>query len=142
MTGFWCLIFLGRWSMVLGWVDLIKRRLTHDHEFVSADARRLSNDPRTYEMLSSPSSPQPMLKPPDNATMSSHSFRKVNFSPEPDSKSEYFGDGTMGYLSPVSNFSSPRPSHALHGREWDSTTTYARGERTLTGADLSKKVSL
>jgi hypothetical protein len=43
--------------MVLGWVDLFKRKLLKKSEFVSADARRFSNDPRTYEMLSGKANP-------------------------------------------------------------------------------------
>lgn len=46
-------MFLGRWSMLHGWLELFRTKFGRKkNEFVSADARHLSNDPRTYEMLS------------------------------------------------------------------------------------------
>ena len=121
--------------MVLGWIDLFKRRLMYRHEFVSADARRLSNDPRTYEMLSS--TPQPNLKSPDAAVMSPLSSHGTPFSPEePDAKNDYFGRGTRAYLSPSQSFSTPRPPSSGR-REWDPRATHARGVR-FPGSELSK----
>lgn len=55
MNGIWCLLLLGRWSMVLGWRDWFRKRFHRQQEFVSIDARRFSNNaPRAYEMLQSP----------------------------------------------------------------------------------------
>ena len=52
--------------MFHGWKDLIQRRLMHKNEFVSADARRFSADPRTYEMLSgTPKSAKDQSSRPD-----------------------------------------------------------------------------
>jgi hypothetical protein len=52
--GVWCVLFLGRWSMVGAWWDLICSPFRSDSDnWVSADARRLS-DPRNYEMLTGP----------------------------------------------------------------------------------------
>src|SRR2546421_404059 len=93
--------------MVLGWIDLFKRRWVYRHEFVSADARRLSNDPRTYEMLTS--TLQPNLKSPDAAAMSPLSPHSTPISPNADSKNDYFGRTTRAYLSPAQSFSTPRP---------------------------------
>ncbi len=52
MNGIWLLFLLGRWSMVQGWVDLV--RPNRPREFVSVDARLddLKKDTRSYEMLS------------------------------------------------------------------------------------------
>ena len=92
-SGFWLLIFLGRWSMVLGWRDMIRSKIFRQkHEFVSADARRFSTtDPRTYEMLDSKtpalniSSPDRILSPGQ-----AHPLRSSPMTPEPDSKNDYY----------------------------------------------------
>jgi len=131
-------VFLGRWSMVLGWIDLFKRRWVYRHEFVSADARRLSNDPRTYEMLSS--TLQPNLKSPDAAVMSPLSSHSTPFSPDADSKNDYFGRTTRAYLSPAQSFSTPRPP-SCGRREWDPRATQAR-RPAYPAAELSKNLSV
>jgi hypothetical protein len=124
--------------MVLGWIDLFKRRWVYRHEFVSADARRLSNDPRTYEMLSS--TPQPNLKSPGAAVMSPLSSHSTPISPDTDAKNDYFGRTTRAYLSPAQSFSTPRPPSSGR-REWDPRATQARGS-AYPGADLSKNFSV
>jgi len=121
IIGFWNLVFLGRWSMVLGWIDLFKRRWVYRHEFVSADARRLSNDPRPAVM----------------SPLSSHS---TPISPDTDAKNDYFGRTTRAYLSPAQSFSTPRPPSSGR-REWDPRATQARGS-AYPGADLSKNFSV
>ncbi|KAI9679888.1 MAG: hypothetical protein M1817_004903 [Caeruleum heppii] len=50
-NGIWCLLLLGRWAMVTGWIQLIKTRIERRREFASVDARRFSADPSAYEML-------------------------------------------------------------------------------------------
>ena len=124
--------------MVLGWIDLFKRRWVYRHEFVSADARRLSNDPRTYEMLIS--TPNPNLKSPDAAVMSPLSSHSTPFSPDADSKNDYFGRTARAYLSPAQSFSTPRPPSSSR-REWDPRATQARGP-AYPGAELSKNFSV
>lgn len=124
LSGFWCLLFLGRWSMVLGWIDLFKRRLGRSNEFVSSDARRLSNDPRTYEMLRT--TPQPQLKTPDLAVISPGSTNTDGFSPQSGKAGDYFGREAK-YRNPPSSFSTPRPtSSSQGGRDWDPRLTFAR----------------
>lgn len=54
MSGFWTWLFLGRISMITGWVKLLTRPFRRSHDFVSVDARRFSTDPRHYEMILSP----------------------------------------------------------------------------------------
>ena len=86
LSGVWCFILFGRYSMALGWLDLIKRRLLPRHEFVSADAQH--HDPRTYEMLNGPGATTKSgvvfdLKSPDRAILSPHSDHGLtsDFSP-------------------------------------------------------------
>jgi hypothetical protein len=110
--------------MVLGWIDLFKRRFTRPNEFVSADARRLSNDPRNYEMLNSITSPQPGIKSPEPVAMSPGALEVSQKSPYGDHKIDYFGREAQ-YTSPSTSFSSPRPpsSHGQWGR--DRTATFS-----------------
>lgn len=129
--------------MLLGWKDLIKTRLIRRNEFVSADARRLSNDPRTYEMLSSRNTPNLNLKSPDRVVMSPNSMRNTTpFSPQEEGKADYFGKATntRAYVSPVQSYSSPRPPSTSQQREWDPRATHAKGALTATlpGVALTK----
>jgi 7 transmembrane receptor (Secretin family) len=125
LSGFWVLLLLGRWSMVLGWVDLVKRHFTRHHEFVSADARRLSSDkPRPYEMLNSVTSPQPGIQSPEPVAMSPKSLSVTQMSPYVDQKSDYFGREAQ-YTSPSTSFSSPRPPSATSGWGRDRGPTFS-----------------
>ena len=119
LSGFWCLMFFGRWSMVEGWKDFFRTRFRRKNEFVSADARPLPEDPRTYELLAGN---QPTLKPtsPDRALTSP--LARSPYTPEPDMKAEYFG-GARTYVNPVSNFSYPQTS--APGHDWDPRSTHA-----------------
>lgn len=74
--------------MVRGWMELFRTKFQRQHDFVSADARRLSNDPRTYEMLGG-TGPQLNIQPPDRVATSPNP-RSVS-SPEPDLKQDRFG---------------------------------------------------
>ncbi len=76
INGIWCILLLGRWSMIPGWTDLFKRKFTSQEEFVSIDARRFSsNNPKSYEMLKSP--PQPEIQSPEPA-MTPDPYRSPN----------------------------------------------------------------
>lgn len=109
--------------MITGWIDILRKRFTRSREFVSVDARRFSNDPRTYEMLGAkpqatiPKSPDPLLSSPAGSS-------SVTFSPI--AKTEYYG-AEAKYASPTLSFSSPRPPSASAMREWDPRSTHARG---------------
>lgn len=128
--------------MILGWQDFIKTKLMPRHEFVSADARRLSNDPRTYEMLGSKGTPHLNIQSPDRAALSPNSMKSTPFSPQEEQKADYFGKATptRAYVSPISSYSSPRPPSVSQAREWDPRSTHARGgpSATLPGVALSK----
>ena len=71
LVGFFYVILIGHWSMVLGWINLFQRKFSKGGEFVSVDARRYSKDPRTYEMLAT--TPQPVIKTPDPLVLSPES---------------------------------------------------------------------
>ena len=120
MSGFWCALFFGRWSMVLGWMDLFQRKLLRKNEFVSADARR--NDPRTYEMLGG--TPQPLnLNPPDRSYQSPISPDSQQWD-DPD-KAGYYG-GVRTYVTPAASYSVPRPPSSGMNKDWDPRLTWAK----------------
>lgn len=117
--------------MITGWIEFFKTKLFRRHEFVSPDARRLSNDARTYEMLGSASAPQPGLKMPQAALSSPSNSLATPITPFSPSKSleagDYFGREAR-YVNKSLSFSSPRPpSSSGNGREWDPRATHARG---------------
>ena len=138
MNGIWALLFLGRWSMVPAWGKLFKRTFTRSHDFVSVDARRYSADPRTYEMLASPSiTSPPAAKTPglDIKSLDANMETSSSFSPDfsqrgnqdytsklsPPSEQDYFGSGykpqnpEARYLTPSLSFSTPRAPSAGRG---------------------------
>ncbi|KAI1617837.1 hypothetical protein EDD36DRAFT_14094 [Exophiala viscosa] len=118
LSGFWCLVFLGRWSMTEGWREFFRARLHRKNEFVSADARHLSNDPRTYEMLSG-TGPQVDIRSPDRALSPNP---RAFTTPEPDAKQDSFGS-TRTYVNPLSSYSYPRaPSQQM---DWNARVAQA-----------------
>ncbi|PGH11103.1 hypothetical protein AJ79_05048 [Helicocarpus griseus UAMH5409] len=138
LSGIWTLLFLGRFSMILGWIDLIKRRIIRSKEFVSADARNGSSS-RTYEMIN-PSrkddvkSPDPLLfSSPDHLSMSTFRFSGSKGEAETYTRE-------VKYTSPALSFSTPRPPSATHhansyhrygsSREWNPQSTFARSGQT------------
>ena len=139
MSGFWTVIFLGRWSMVLGWRDLFRSKiLQRRHEFVSVDARRLSNDPRTYEMLDTAKTvPALNISTPDRVLSpgQAHPLRSSPMTPEPDARhQDYFiSKNTIGAAdnlspetpAPAYTYSPNSPS-MFSPREWDHRATQAR----------------
>ncbi|KAL6715922.1 hypothetical protein ACLMJK_006883 [Lecanora helva] len=55
LNGIWTLLFLGRTSMLVGWLEIIRSPFQkRPTEFASVDARRFSNNPKSYEMITSP----------------------------------------------------------------------------------------
>lgn len=139
MSGFWLLIFLGRWSMILGWRDMLKSKILRTrHEFVSADARRFSNDPRTYEMLDSTNSAAALkISSPDRVLSpgQAHPLRSSPMTPEPDFKHEdlYFDRQTsvrvndnISPQTPVPAYSYSSNTPAVYTRDWDARATHAR----------------
>lgn len=130
-SGFFTLLFLGRWSMFLGWVDFFKSTFTKRNEFVSADARRLSHDHHTYEMLSGPLSGS-IIKSPESAVTSpredwSTPAERMNPLAQ-NAPNDYFGQDKV-YTSPMNSFSTPRPPSSAQTRGWDPKATYYSNEQ-------------
>ncbi|PGH18936.1 hypothetical protein AJ80_04263 [Polytolypa hystricis UAMH7299] len=133
LSGMWTLIFLGRFSMILGWIDLVKRKIAPTREFVSADARDLPSRNRAYEMLSASQqdnakSPEPLL----SSSPSDMSMSTLRFSGAKAVDPEAYGR-EQKYTSPVLSFSTPRPPSATHRHErglsqdWDPQSSFAQG---------------
>ncbi|MCJ1322796.1 hypothetical protein MMC15_008146 [Xylographa vitiligo] len=109
LNGYWSVMFLGRWSMAQGWIEAIQRPFRNSHDFVSVDARRLS-DPRNYEMLTSPPKAAYLPKSFDDLSTSpdvDHHSPRV-WSPQPQQNNGYFGKEAT-YRSPSLSFSTPKP---------------------------------
>lgn len=135
LSGFWLLIFLGRWSMVLGWRDFFKTKvLQQRHEFVSADARHFTTDQRTYEMLDSAKAMPALNITSSDRVLSpgqAHPLRSSPMTPEPDFKEDsYFNTkasiqmhDTISPQTPAPAYShqypSPRTPEIMSPRDWD-----------------------
>ncbi|KAI9803485.1 MAG: hypothetical protein M1825_001828 [Sarcosagium campestre] len=147
MNGIWCLFLVGRWSMLVGWVELIKTRCWRRREFVSLDARRSSKEPQDFEMLRSPGdtpaqTPGPPMIQSHTPVMSPGGTLQTNLSPVACAESQdYFGHDAK-YTSPHLSFSSPRPPssgrESLAGRDWDPSATFARATMWPGSNDLNK----
>jgi len=116
--------------MAHGWMEMFRTKIRRKNEFVSADARRLSTDPRTYEMLNG-SSPGLNIKSPDRALASPRT--RTSFTPTfavaTDSKQDYYG-AARAYVTPVSSYSHPRPPSSH--KDWDPKTTHAKAADAAT----------
>lgn len=125
--------------MILGWREFFQTRLFgRRHEFVSADARRFSNDPRMYEMLdSTKSTPALNISSPDRVLSpgQAHPLRSSPMTPELDMKQDYFGRKHSGRVAtsatpmspvPTSQYISPTSPNIFVPREWDPRATQAR----------------
>lgn len=134
MNGLWCLLLLGRWTMVTGWIELIRGKVKPDTEFVSADVRTLKiPNAGNYEMLSRDRDNLP--PPQNNSKGQDFSVTAISpltpiahtASPTPNKSGretpDYFGREAR-YKSPTRSFSSPKPPHATM-QSWDSHTSHA-----------------
>ena len=123
--------------MLIGWVELLRTPFAKSRtDFVSVDARRFSNNPKTYEMITSPPprTADTMIKTPDavvtspSAKADGEGLSPFVQSPRPPSSQytnsvDYFNKEfadhetpTFGkeaeYRSPKLSFSTPRPPSA------------------------------
>ena len=126
-------MFMGRWSMTHGWIDLIRTKLFRKNEFVSADARRFSNDHRTYEMLGG-DGPQLNIKTPDRAiTMPRTKEYEIGALKSSDPYAT-----VRAYTTPIQSFSGHRPPTTTLHKDWDSKATYAQ---PMTTKEFDLKIS-
>ena len=106
--------------MITGWREFFSSKFQRKNEFVSADARRFSDDPRTYELLSG-NNPGLNIKSPDRAYASP--LARSPYTPgQLDSKQDYFNSARV-YNNPVTSFSYPQPPS--QNRDWDPISTHA-----------------
>ncbi|KAL8703420.1 MAG: hypothetical protein Q9201_003391 [Fulgogasparrea decipioides] len=138
LNGIWTLLFLGRASMIPAWIELIRKRFSRSHDFVSVDAKRFSTDPRHYEMITLPPQTAYALKSPEAAVTSPSIDGETIAVLSPQTPKDYFPRDAK-YVSPTLSFSTPRPpSSGRHqGREWDPASTHA--QPWSPGVDVSRK---
>lgn len=125
LVGFWNFILFARPSMFAGWADLLKRIIARHNEYISADANDNYVDGKGFEMLTTNpvKSPEPYpMRSPSPAHMAG---RMRSPSPEID-RTVHFGQEAT-YTPPSLSFSGPRAPSISHGREWDPSSTFARG---------------
>ncbi|KAL8806689.1 MAG: hypothetical protein Q9182_001217 [Xanthomendoza sp. 2 TL-2023] len=135
LNGIWTLLFLGRASMIPGWIELIRKRFAPKHDFVSVDAKRFSTNARPYEMMTSPPHSAYVPKTPETAVTSPSTDADTLAALSPQTPKEYYYTRDAKYVSPTMSFSTPQPpsSGRYHGREWDPINTYARPWSPTTG---------
>lgn len=125
--------------MVLGWIDLVQRRLSRHNEFVSADAKSMSTDPRHYEILTPTignlgttttiTSLANRASSPQAAATSPGSLRATSPTYGGDQKTDHPGREAK-YVSPSNSFSTPRLPNAIGNRGRDKTATFSSIERS------------
>jgi len=120
--------------MVTGWFEIIKGPFNRSHDFVSVDARRIS-DPRNYEMLTSPPRPVHFHKSIDDVEsspdMEQHSPRDWEPALQRDG---YFGS-EAAYRSPTLSFSTPRPPSRSASGATRSGSSHGKPPSTVTWAN-------
>ncbi|GLI79115.1 hypothetical protein PoHVEF18_007441 [Penicillium ochrochloron] len=146
LVGFWNFILFARRSMFVGWFEVCRHGFSSPREFVSADAHR-NIDNKGFEMLTTTGgkTPEPynynMRSPSPSRMMRSPSPRQMMRSPSPthtfnsrrspgpasptSERNVQFGQEAR-YTRPSMSFSGPRPPTSP-GRDWDPSTTFARG---------------
>ena len=134
--------------MLVGWVNLLRRPSTKRNDFASVDARNYANDPKNYEMITSPPTTYVTPKTPDPLITSQRpEHEEAVVSPRPQSppspSSQYTNDyfnkevGSRShqlsfsppppeadYKIPKLSFSTPRPPGA--GRSFSSKDNHER----------------
>ena len=146
--------------MLFGWINYFRQLFTRKTDFVSVDARRFSNSPRNYEMITSapPRTADSTIKAPEPVVTSPPPKAEYEgLSPlaqSPRSRSsqytnsvDYFGkdfgeytNSTFGmdaeYKSPKLSFSTPRPPSA--GRRFSNQSTGTTQQTFLPRIDFSQ----
>jgi hypothetical protein len=126
--------------MFTGWVEWLRSKFSRNREFVSLDAKRSSRDQRTFELLRVGSNDHVTLHNPQTTTITSPT-ETMTSSSYGTKTSDYFSKdisisrtASRDYTSPSMSFSSPRTPSQVIGdprssriRDWDPTSTYARG---------------
>ncbi|KAL2209937.1 G-protein coupled receptor [Sarocladium strictum] len=126
LNGIWLLLFLGRWSMAKGWVELFRKPFVRSKaEFVSVDARYdAKQDKSAYEMLSHDQGHG--VTPLEPVTLPETGRRTP----------DYFGN-TARYHAPQRSYSSPRPPPATQP-SWDPQETHASAKDTQSPLNMHR----
>ncbi|KAF2674233.1 hypothetical protein BT63DRAFT_5292 [Microthyrium microscopicum] len=128
LTGIQTGLLMIRSSLLSAWVDFFRSRFSRKREFVSLDAKRFSNDPRTIQMMEMHNTPNRVASA--NTALSG---TDTISSKEPGEGSPYFAQSHFerNYKQPRMSFSTPRPlsSHATRG--WDGNDTQSIGKSSL-----------
>ncbi len=128
--------------MIIGWADLIRQPFTRQRtDFVSVDARRFSNNPKTYEMINSPrpqlnnmpKAPEPVVTspPPKEEGLSplaqspDSNYTNDCFSKEVEHNPSSFGKDAY-YKSPKLSFSTPRSPSAGQGFSRENSMSFSQ----------------
>jgi hypothetical protein len=131
IAGLQVFFLLSRWSMVTGWRDLIRTKISKNREFVSLDARNPTEDVRHFELKSfEPQSPPSAYTSPGLA------------SPRSDTPDYFHKEIQREYKSPKLSFSTPRPQSkaAAAHVDWDPKSSHARGGLGLHPPDYDSKI--
>lgn len=116
--------------MISAWIELIRRPFKRTNEFISRDARRIS-DPRNYEMLTSPpqayrpKTPDDLKKGPEVDIRSPGTSSNYSMTSQKD-EFDSFGKEAV-YRNPPTSFSKPKPpSRSTSGGERRGAPTVTR----------------
>lgn len=116
--------------MIPAWIELIRRPFKRTNEFVSRDARRIS-DPRNYEMLTSPpqayrpKTPDDLKQGPEVDIRSPVTSLNYSITSQKDEWDSFEKEAV--YRSPPTSFSKPiPPSRSGSGAERRGTPTVTR----------------
>jgi hypothetical protein len=136
IAGLQVFFLLGRWSMVVGWRDLIRSKFSKNREFVSLDARNPTEDLRHFELknFDEPQSPPSAYNTPGLASYAMGNARS-------DTPDHFHKEVQREYKSPTLSFSTPRPqSRAATHVDWDPRSSMARGGLGLHPPDYDSKI--
>ncbi|KAI5375043.1 hypothetical protein J4E82_006343 [Alternaria postmessia] len=136
IAGLQVFFLLGRWSMVVGWRDLIRSKFSKNREFVSLDARHPTEDIRQFELknFDEPQSPPNAYNTPGLASYAMGNARS-------DTPEHFHKEFQRDYKSPTLSFSTPRPqSRAATHVDWDPRSSMARGGLGLHPPDYDSKI--
>jgi len=136
IAGLQVFFLLSRWSMVVGWRDLIRSKFSKNREFVSLDARNPQEDVRHFEMknFEPKSTADAYYGTPGLASYAMGNERS-------DTPDHFHKETQRDYKSPTLSFSTPRPlSRAATHVDWDPRSSMARGGLGLHPPDYDSKI--
>jgi len=118
LTGVQTGLMMSRTTMFVGWYELFMRKFGSKREFVSLDAKRFSQDARTFELMKvggSPTNPPPPPDVPNNPDIfHTGGSSPPAYGPPGSSHSE------RAYRKPTMSFSGPRSpsSQGVGASDW------------------------